>query len=1280
MATVVLQTLGAAVGQFLGGPIGAIIGQTAGAMAGATIDQHLFGPKGGKGPRLSSMPALVSTEGAPVPIVFGRARVGGQVIWATRFEEKGHTQSGKGIGGPEQKTYRYFANFAVGLCEGDIAGVRRIWADGKEMDQTKFTIRVYRGTEDQQADALIVAKEGAEHAPAYRGLAYVVFERMPLADFGNRIPQLSFEVARPANALAPLVRAVDIIPGAGEFVYSDRRTLVLDGLGGRPVNRNNLVASSDWAASLDALEESCPNVASAALVVSWFGDDLRAGHCTIAPRIDSATKRTRGAAWSAAGLTRAMARPASDVDGRAAYGGTPSDASVIEAIADLRTRGLSVVFYPFVMMDIADSNARPDPWSGGASQPAYPWRGRVTCDPAPDRPGSPDGTAAAAAQIANFFGGQNPPANEWSFRRFILHYANLCVEAGGVDAFIIGSEMVSLTRVRSAPGVYPAVAALMQLASDVRAILGPACKISYAADWTEYGAHVREGGADVRFPLDPLWASPFIDFIGIDYYPPLSDWRDGDDHLDAGVASSIYDLDYLRARVASGEAFDWFYPDDDARVAQNRTPITDGAYGKHWIFRQKDLAGWWSNAHIERSAGAELAAPTGWAPRSKAIWLTEIGCPAVDRGANAPNVFPDPKSSDGGLPHFSRGFRDDLMQARALEAVISYFDAQSPDFAEAHNPISPIYGGRMVDSARIHVWAWDARPWPAFPQLAEEWSDGALWQTGHWLNGRVDGVDLDCMTRTLCERAAPSGMARISVDTRTFVDGYVIDRPVSARGAIEPLASIFGFDGVICGGEIGFAARARKAVRILSENDLVPADNGELASFSRGQDSELPRRLSLSFHDGEREYRPATVHARRIEGASTRETSRDAALVASRAQVQQRCEVMLQDVWIGREAARFRLRPGLLDVEIGDLVSLPGAASSRVFRIVRLDDGFVREAEAQMVERAIYDHAPPSLPPVTAPRPAVGGALHVHVFSLALVREGFEALQYAAAYADPWPGAVGVWRKVGEGYQNVQTIARRAIIGETLDELRPGVASRFDLANSVTVRMAGGALSSLDDVGALSGSHALAIGGPDGEWEVLVYAKAEFVSEGVWRLSRLVRGLGGEDHLCQRTLAAGAPVVLLDEAVSSLVADPAFIGTVQTHRFADAASDYADELAVEIVAPVTEAALRPYAPVHPRARRTTGGIEISFIRRGRVDADGWGLSEIPLGEERAEFRIEILADDVVKRVLTSFTPTTLYTDELADFGSPRTQLRLSVAQVSATAGPGFARIYDVPID
>jgi hypothetical protein len=64
-----------------------------------------------------------------------------------------------------------------------------------------------------------------------------------------------------------------------------------------------------------------------------------------------------------------------------------------------------------------------------------------------------------------------------------------------------------------------------------------------AADWSEYFGHQPgEGSNDVFFHLDPLWADGNVDFVGIDNYMPLSDWRDGFEHADAlGGWPAIYD-------------------------------------------------------------------------------------------------------------------------------------------------------------------------------------------------------------------------------------------------------------------------------------------------------------------------------------------------------------------------------------------------------------------------------------------------------------------------------------------------------------------------------------------------------------------------------------------------------------------------------------------------------------------------------------------------------------------------------------------------------------------
>jgi hypothetical protein len=354
-------------------------------------------------------------------------------------------------------------------------------------------------------------------------------------------------------------------------------------------------------------------------------------------------------------------------------------------------------------------------------------------------------TAAAATQVSNFFGTvgasdfgwdaankrvtYSGPAGEWSFRRHILHMATIAAEAGATD-FLIGTEMVGMTSIRSARTVFPAVDQLISLLGQVRTILGSGPKVSYAADWSEYHSYrPQDGSNDIHFPLDPLWTDSRIDYVGIDNYLPISDWRVGTDHLDARQGwQTTYDLNYLRERMESGEDYDWFYASQAHRDSQTRTPILDGAFGEDWIYRQKDLRGWWGNQHRPRLSGVQQAA-TAWVAQGKKIVFTEFGCPAVNRGANQPNVFVDPKSSENSYPRYSLEVRDDLIQRAYLEATITYWSA--------NNPASGVYSGRMLDLNLCSIWCWDARPFPDFPNAASFWGDAPNWETGHWLNGRL---------------------------------------------------------------------------------------------------------------------------------------------------------------------------------------------------------------------------------------------------------------------------------------------------------------------------------------------------------------------------------------------------------------------------------------------------------------------------------------------------------------------------------------------------------------
>jgi hypothetical protein len=1272
MGQLLLSNAGASIGGSLFGPIGGLLGRALGAFAGRYVDQALFGSSHRyvEGPRLADLDVMASTEGAPIPRAYGRVRLSGQVIWATRLEEAvtttTETTGGKGgpKGGTTTSTYSYFANFAVGLCEGPIGHVLRIWADGKPLDLTGLTVRIHRGDEAQEPDSLIVAKEGADNAPAYRGLAYLVFERLPLANFGNRIPQLWFEVVRPIGALERMVRAVTLIPATTEFGYEPATVTRTLGPGiSAPENRHVFFAVSDVEASLDELQALCPLLERIAIVVAWFGTDLRCGQCMVTPKIDNQVKQTFGATWSVAGLDRSTAPLVSMVDGRPAFGGTPSDQSVVNLITELKARGLKVTIYPFVMMDVPADNMLPDPWTGESSQPPYPWRGRITCDPAPGEPASPDGTAAAGSQVESFFGDTGP--EDFSYRRMILHYANLAASAGGVDAFLIGSELRSLTRVRSASGVYPAVDALVTLAGEVKTILGEETIVTYGADWTEYGTHVVDAGAtEVRFPLDPVWASPDIDVVGIDYYAPLSDWRDSATHLDRALTDSIYDRDYLAANLSRGEGYDWYYADAAARAAQTRTPITDGL-GKPWMYRVKDLWNWWASAHYERVGGVELGSPTDWTPQSKPIWLTELGVPAVDKGANQPSVFPDPKSSESGAPYFSNGSRDDLIQRRALEAVLARFD---PAFGAslADNPLSPVYGGRMLDISGLHLWTWDARPYPAFPALLDAWSDGPNWESGHWLTGRLGNAPLDALIAAIladCDIGGCDASALVE-----SVDGYLVDRPMPPRAMLDPLALAYAFDAVEEGETLVFRPRGGLPVAELNEGNLVLPENAAPVRLVRAQETELPREISLGFTDINGEYRRSAATSRRLVVGATRASRAELAVVTHDAAAERRAEIWLQDLWAGREAAGFSLPPSRLALAAGDVIGLTANGRRRLIEINEIVDTESRRIEARGIDPEIFNL------PLVAPRrrrprlPVVLGPAHVLVLDLpTLPTAPTGVLTWLAVFADPWPGAMVVWRSAdGSSFERLAIAEAPAVVGETLDDLPAGPLWRWDRASRVRVKLYGGALSSAADLAVLNGRNAVAMRNADGAWEMLQFGEAELVAAGTYELSHLLRGQAGSEGAMGSPLIAGAPFVLLDAQVLS--------GRPMMLRIVAGERDHGDPSAVQIAVTPQATALKPLAPVHLSARRSGAGVTISWIRRTRIDGDSWDAGEVPLGEESQAYDVDILDGGDVVRTLTANGPSILYAaaDELADFGSAQMSLNIRVAQISATVGRGFA--------
>ncbi|UDL93981.1 glycoside hydrolase/phage tail family protein [Lichenihabitans sp. PAMC28606] len=1301
MATLVLRAAGAAVGTALGGPVGGLIGGALGTVSGAVVDSLLINaltPRRSN-PQLSSLAVTNSAENTTLHKLWGRMRLGGNVIWCTQFSVGySHVAAASGKGSlltPKTKVTHDSLSFAVAFCEGgDNVSLGRVWADGNLLDMSKYPHRFYNGSESQEPDSLIESIEGAGRVPAYRGTCYLVFDTMVLDDFGNRMPQITAEIIRRPDMIdgddvVSQLKAVCLLPGAGEFVLGTLEYQSSDGFGTwYPENQHQKTGLPDFYGSMDELAAALPGRQAISLVVSWFGTDLRAGTCQIVPKVETRQKTVKPADWTVSTYTRATAPLVSQIDTSAfdpngtglgtspAFGGTPSDDTVTQAIRYMNQEGIRVMFYPFIMLDVPAGNRLPDP-HGGAEQAAFPWRGRITCFPGPGQAGSADKTSAAATQVAAFFAQYTP---------MVLHYASLTVAAGGVDAFVIGSELVGLTQVRAGDGSYPAVAALKALAGQVKAIVGSACRVGYAADWSEYHSHrPADGSDDVIFNMDPLWSDPAIDFIGIDNYLPLSDWRDGSANLDASVnggldggPTTIYDKAYLGRNVEGGEDYDWYYASPADRVAQRRSPITDGAYGEPWVFRQKDIRAWWSTAHHDRPGGVRAAASTAYAPQGKPIWFTEFGCPAIDKGSNQPNVFYDPKSSESDLPYFSLGSKDDAIQRTYLEVTLSYW--------RDHAPISILYGRPMVEAANMFAWAWDARPYPDFPGLTGVWHDTPNYELGHWLTGRLEAVPLKWIIAELCAAVGVTAFdtSRL-LSASTLVPGYATDALASPRDILAGLMDAFQFDACESGGVVRFFARGNVQPVALTEADLVvDGDTDPGYHLVRTPETDLPGAVRISFADPFRNYATGAVEARKPNGSSQTVATVSTAAALDQTYAAEVAMTILQQTWSARETASIKLPPSAVAIDPGDAVTLTIDGVTLPFRVKQVETSTYRSLE-------LIGFDPSLLKVALSPDYALGGATPgafgppiVEIMDLPLVT-GQEDQPWApriAAFASPWSGT-DIYRQNGAGgFDIVTTVDTPSVMGVLTGPLYAGPAGRWDRGNTLSVRFFSAAgLLSLTDAQVLAGGGALAVkNDATGQWEVVQYAVATLTGVNSYNLTRLLRGqLGTEAAMAAPSgapMPAGARVVMLDQnRFGVLTTSLDNRAMAQTLRYGPSSGTAADTTFTTITVQPQGIGLRPWSVSQiAAARQPSGDVVVTWVRRTRFGGDSWDPDVVPLNEDSESYDLAILATDgsVIRSVTALGGPTWTYAavDQVADSGAAPPALTIRIAQRSALFGPG----------
>ncbi len=258
-------------------------------------------------------------------------------------------------------------------------------------------------------------------------------------------------------------------------------------------------------------------------------------------------------------------------------------------------------------------------------------------------------------------------------------------------------------------------------------------------------------------------------------------------------------------------------------------------------------------------------------------------------------------------------------------------------------------------------------------------------------------------------------------------------------------------------------------------------------------------------------------------------------------QAQSIADRALVEAWVARETAQLALPPSRIALDPGDVIDLVINGRARSFRLTRVLDKGAREAEAVRAEAAIY--APPlnGIAPPTLTPPPIYGAAVLRLMDLPLLRDTDDGFSpYAAASASPWGGVVVMDSATGSDFVLDTTLGVRATIGETIQPLPAGPTEYWDEGSVLEVKLYAGELASATLEAILSGgTNSLALGTPDGDWEIVQFADAVLTGSQTYRLTKLLRGRLGTEHAIRPSLAIGAPVVLLNEAVAKIDGKPA---------------------------------------------------------------------------------------------------------------------------------------------
>lgn len=554
-----------------------------------------------------------------------------------------------------------------------------------------------------------------------------------------------------------------------------------------------------------------------------------------------------------------------------------------------------------------------------------------------------------------------------------------------------------------------------------------------------------------------------------------------------------------------------------------------------------------------------------------------------------------------------------------------------------------------------------------------------VWTTAALLEQQ--STTLQALVEDLAER---SGYDLADIDASALtqdVRGYTSGRVTSMRGILQQLRSVFPFDVIEDGYTMRFVPRGGSPVATLTDDDLAAREEGQepadIVGITRTLETDIPRRIHLTYKDADRSYEAGDQYASRIVTESERVAKQDLPIVFTATEAARAVDVMLRDAWANQETLSIVTSWKHLGLQPADIVTLDTSRYSGQGRLRQVDDGRPGLMKMQLApdDSGIYtSNAAGGTGDAPDDAIRVVGPTTFELMDLPVLRDRDDnaGYYYAMTGGSGWPGAQLFRERSDEQFAAVGASTERAIIGYTTTKLPAGPTTVWDRAGTVNVFVNGGTLASKTEEEVLAGANTVALATPDG-WEILRFANAELEADGTYTLSMLLRGKKGTEWTVDRHTKNDRLVFLTDDgSIQRVPRDLDTIGQERTYR--GVTMGLSLSAGSQATFTYDGVNLKPYSPVHVRGERNASGdLTITWIRRTRIGGEWRNDTEVPLSEQVESYDIEIMdGSGGVARTLTTTDTSLTYpaSDQTNDFGSPQAAVTVRIYQYSAAVGRG----------